>query len=112
MKWLNDPRLRSILAGGFGGLFGWYIAESILGAPKSFMATLAFGLFSGLGIGVCLGIAEGLVLRSRIQARRRGMDRVAHWDGWRCSRRGLRTSRLCGDARHEWRGSPSTCKRI
>ena len=62
MKWLNDARTRSVLAGAAGGLIGWMIAEALLGTPKGFAATLGFGLFAGLGIGALLGVAEGLVI--------------------------------------------------
>lgn len=69
MKWLNDSRARSVLAGGLGGFLGWRLAELIFGAPQSFLATIGFGILAGIGIGACLGAAEGLFLQAWGRAR-------------------------------------------
>jgi hypothetical protein len=73
VKWLLDSRMRSLLAGAIGGLLGWLIAEFLLGAPHSVMGTMTYGLLAGLGIGLCLGGAEGILIGSRTMTRRGAM---------------------------------------
>ncbi|MHB1033283.1 MAG: hypothetical protein ACYC35_22775 [Pirellulales bacterium] len=70
LKWLNDPRLRSPIAGGVGGFVGWCLAEVLCGTPASLAGTLFYGLLAGLGIGAALGAAEGVAIRSKTLARR------------------------------------------
>ena len=68
-KWLNDSRIRSVIAGGLGGFVGWMLAELVFGQPSA-TETLWVGLIIGAGIGVILGAAEGLVIRSSTLAKR------------------------------------------
>ena len=73
MRFVNDPRMRAVLAGIAGGALGWLIAEMIIGAPKSFLATAGFGCLTGLGIGAMFGASEGLASGSRTIALRGAM---------------------------------------
>ena len=73
MRFVNDPRMRAVLAGIAGGALGWLIAEMIIGAPKSFLATAGFGCLTGLGIGAMFGVSEGLASGSRTIALRGAM---------------------------------------
>lgn len=66
---LNDARIRGALAGGCGGLVGWFLAESFFGRPRGW-ETVFFGAFVGGGIGGVLGSAEGLSIHSWLLARR------------------------------------------
>jgi len=65
MQLLNDARMRAVLSGVIGGAIGWLVAEMILGAPKSFLATAGFGCLTGLGIGAMFGVSEGLASGSK-----------------------------------------------
>lgn len=70
IKWLNDARIRSLVAGAIGGLSGWILAEGVFGTPGSIGPTLGTGLFVGCGIGALLGVSEGLVIQSWALAKR------------------------------------------
>jgi len=70
LKWLNDARVRSITAGGLGGLAGWFLAEVLLGKPFYFWQTLFVGLLVGTAVATALNASEGIVLRSWSLARR------------------------------------------
>jgi hypothetical protein len=70
MRFLNDARTRAVLAGIIGGAIGWLVAEAIIGAPRSFLATAVFGCLTGLGIGAMFGVSEGLASGSRAIALR------------------------------------------
>jgi hypothetical protein len=70
---LNNARYRSILAGGLGGLVGWLAAEPLtaaIGGPASIVGASLMGAIVGSGIGLTLGIAEGLVIQNWSQVRR------------------------------------------
>jgi len=70
---LNNARYRSILAGGLGGLVGWLAAEPLtaaIGGPASIVGASLMGAIVGSGIGLSLGIAEGLVIQNWSQLRR------------------------------------------
>ena len=78
---LNDQRIRSALAGGFGGAVSWLLIEPLV-APRLERATsmsevypvdALFGALAGICIGAALGIAEGIIVRSAYQARRGGL---------------------------------------
>jgi hypothetical protein len=71
-KPLNDARVRSLMAGAFGGFVGWLGAERLIGGPAGLVETLCVGAVVGLAIAATLGGAEGVVIRS-----------------WRLARRGL-----------------------
>jgi hypothetical protein len=70
---LNNSRYRSILAGSLGGLVGWLAAEAAtaaIGGPASLAGAGVMGAIIGGGIGLALGIAEGLVIQNWSQVRR------------------------------------------
>lgn len=70
IKFVNDARNRSILAGALGGFIGWVVAEFLVGTPGSFIGTLFIGLLAGAGIGVALASAEGVVAQNWTAAKR------------------------------------------
>jgi hypothetical protein len=77
MNLFIDTRVRSLLAGGFGGLLGWILAEALLGSlmgkplktpVEMYGIDATLGAISGLSLGTALGLAGGLTsygLRSR-----------------------------------------------
>lgn len=69
-KRLNDARIRSLMAGAFGGFVGWLGAERLIGGPAGLVETLCVGAVVGLGIAATLGGAEGIAIRSWRLARR------------------------------------------
>ena len=62
---IQKPRERSGLFGACGGLLGWTLSEFLWGTPTSFAGTVIVGALAGLGIGVMLGAAEGILSGSR-----------------------------------------------
>lgn len=69
-KWINDARVRSVLAGGLGGFAGWLAAELFVGKPSHFWETVLSGLFCGVGIAATLAVAEGVFITSWSLVRR------------------------------------------
>jgi pSer/pThr/pTyr-binding forkhead associated (FHA) protein len=79
---LQNRQFRNALAGAIGGFLSWLLIVEPFFAPRiagpiNFGALLAldavWGGVVGLGIGLSLGVAEGLVSRSWYQARRGGL---------------------------------------
>ena len=72
---LNDVRIRGAVAGGLGGFAGWILVEPIV-VPMLDRVTVSrdmaelyrvdafFGALAGVCIGLALGVAEGIILRS------------------------------------------------
>ena len=58
------------MAGGLGGLLGWFAAELFVGRPAGLWTATLAGLLCGVGIAGTLGAAEGIIIRSWSLARR------------------------------------------
>lgn len=70
---LNNQRIRSAVAGGLGGLAGWFLNELLAGAwtqGRGWGGVILFGASVGLCIGVVLSVASEISMRSTYRMRR------------------------------------------
>lgn len=73
---IKDTRVYSAIAGGLGGFAGWTLIEPLVipmlrtafDLNRLYQIDAIFGALTGVTIGLALGAAEGLILRSRQRA--------------------------------------------
>lgn len=79
-KFLNNLRVRGAIAGGLGGATGWFLVEGLLTSlninlsaisiRRMYLYDTVFGALTGVCIGLALGTAEGIIVRSRFMIKR------------------------------------------
>ena len=62
---IRRAKTRGIVFGAVGGLLGWFLAETLWGPATTFGGAFVVGGLSGLGIGLCLGAADGILSGSK-----------------------------------------------